>query len=62
MKVVAFIRDPVVVHKILDHLNMLCSSGNDPPRGPQTLSVTMNPSMTIYPRAMSVFLTADLFT
>jgi len=34
MKIVSFIRDPVVVHKILDHLDLLESSGNDPPRSP----------------------------
>jgi hypothetical protein len=35
--IVALIRDPVVVHKIPGHLDMLSSSGNDPPRGTSRL-------------------------
>jgi hypothetical protein len=34
MKILAFIRDPAVVHRILDHLDMLQTSGNDPSRSP----------------------------
>ena len=34
MKVIAFIRDPVVIYKILDHLDLLESSGKDPPGDP----------------------------
>lgn len=34
MTIIAFIRDPAVVHRILDHLDMLETSGNDPPRSP----------------------------
>jgi hypothetical protein len=33
MEIIAFIRDPAIVHRILNHLDML-SSGNDPPRSP----------------------------
>jgi hypothetical protein len=60
--IIAFIRDPVVAHKILDHLDMLSSSGNDPHEILRTPKDTMNPSTMIWPWAMSVFRTADLFT
>ncbi len=34
MTIIAFIRDPAVVNTILDHLDRLFTSGNDPPRSP----------------------------
>jgi hypothetical protein len=32
MTIIAFIRDPAVIHRILDHLDRLETSGSDPPR------------------------------
>jgi len=34
MKIIALIRDTAVIHGILDHLDMLETSGNTPPRCP----------------------------
>jgi len=43
MKVIAFIQDPVVIYKILDHLDLLESSGKDPPRDPTGSSLRYVP-------------------
>jgi hypothetical protein len=48
MEIVSFIRDPAVVHKILDHLDML-SSGNDPPRPPPDTELTYKPIYDDFP-------------
>ncbi|MFB6345505.1 MAG: hypothetical protein ABEK50_07020 [bacterium] len=43
MTIIAFIRDPAVVNRILDHLDMLETSGNDPPRSPPDEGLTAEP-------------------
>lgn len=44
MKIISFIKDPPVIHNILDHLNLLESSGNDPPRSPPESELTYEPT------------------
>jgi hypothetical protein len=43
MKIIAFIRDPAVVHRIFDHLDRLETSDNDPPRSPSNEGLTPEP-------------------
>lgn len=41
MTIIAFILDPAVVNRILDHRDMLETSGNDPPRSPPAGDLTV---------------------
>ncbi|MFB6346836.1 MAG: transposase [bacterium] len=43
MKVISFIKDPAVIYRILDYLDLLESSGNDPPRSPPESELTYEP-------------------